>query len=321
MARNFVFTINYKDEIKEEDDDVAIQPHVDWPDVRYVCYGEEIGENGTHHLQGFVQFLKPKRLTQLKKMNGLDRAHIERMRGTSTQAREYALKIGPHANDKTALRGTEVEWGTFCAGTGARMDVYKLRDSIKEGKTMREIYDNDETLLPAIQYSRGVEKMIEAYRADKVRDFKTHVEVYVGDTGSGKTYKATQENPGYYMKPHTKWWDGYKYEDVVVFDDFYGWYPYHLLLILLDRYECPVEVKGGYIKIAPKKIVITSNKHIHEWYNEEKIKDIRPLLRRVDKYVWFHNGEQKVFEGSDMDDGVPIWYSRFQGSQLVRSDS
>lgn len=315
MARNWVFTINYglTEDNFDEDDFEAPDPVQDWKDLRYVCYQEEIGEEGTHHIQGYAQFSQPKRITQLKKYAGLERAHLEISRGTPKEARDYALKEGDkYKDDTTALKGTKFEWGTFNPGQGARMDIYKVRDLVKQGKGLRDLYDNDETLLPAVQYSKGVEKMIGIYNRDLRRNFKTFVEVFVGETGRGKTRRAAEENPGYYMKPHSKWWDNYQHEDCILFDDFYGWYPYNQLLILLDRYDCPVEHKGGYSQIAPKKVVITSNQHIMDWYDKEKIRDIAPLIRRVDKYVWYHpDGTIREYSGDD-------WYAKFQADQFDR---
>jgi len=311
MSRNFVFTIN----MKEEDSEVAIYPDLDWPDLRYVAYQEELGgKNHTHHIQGMVQFLKPKRITQLAKLPGLERAWIQRMRGTPQQARDYALK-----QDDTAIKGTNFEYGNFCAGSGERVDIKQLRQKVKTGASMKDLFEDDETVEAAFRYQQGTKAMMSAYNAERKRDFKTQVEVYFGAPGTGKTRKAYEENPGLFMKPHTKWWDQYNFEEVVLLDDFYGWYPYHQLLILLDRYACPVEVKGGYINIAPKKVIITSNKPINEWYDDKVTRNLDALTRRVDKFIWFHDGQQKVFEGSNLgENGTPEWYSKFQRATFVR---
>lgn len=306
MSRNWLFRVSNPED--------AIYPELDWPDVRYCVYQEEIGAGGenTHHFQGYVQFYQPKRMTGLKKLPGLEGAWLGVQRGTNKEAQEYCTK-----EDETTIKGTVYETGDFTLGHGARTDLIKIREKIKEGKGWKDLFEDDNTLVGAVHYTRGVQQMMSAYNAELIRDFKTNVEVYVGHSGLGKTRKAAEENPGLYMKPHSKWWDQYNFEEVVLFDDFYGWYPYHQLLILLDRYKCPVEIKNGYINIAPKKVIITSNKHIMDWYDKEKIHDISPLLRRVDKYVWFRDtNDTRVYVGSDMDQGLPTWYRKFQSDWL-----
>lgn len=52
--------------------------------------GKEIGESGTEHLQGFIKFKKPVRLTALKKINS--RIHWEKTKGTDKQNFLYCSK-------------------------------------------------------------------------------------------------------------------------------------------------------------------------------------------------------------------------------------
>jgi len=61
-----------------------------WPGVRFLVFQKEQGEKGTPHLQGYVQFEKPKRLSALKKVHST--AHWEARMGTHEQAVEYCTK-------------------------------------------------------------------------------------------------------------------------------------------------------------------------------------------------------------------------------------
>ena len=58
---------------------------------KYHVIGEEEGESGTPHLQGFIYFASAKTFSAAKKVIG-ERAHIEEMKGTPTQAAEYCRK-------------------------------------------------------------------------------------------------------------------------------------------------------------------------------------------------------------------------------------
>ena len=60
---------------------------------KYHVIGEEEGESGTPHLQGFIYFASAKTFLAAKKVIG-ERAHIEEMKGTPAQAAEYCKKEG-----------------------------------------------------------------------------------------------------------------------------------------------------------------------------------------------------------------------------------
>lgn len=55
-------------------------------------FGEEIGENGTPHLQGWIKFEKKKRITELKKYDYLKKFHWEQQKGSDKQAIQYCMK-------------------------------------------------------------------------------------------------------------------------------------------------------------------------------------------------------------------------------------
>lgn len=59
----------------------------------YLVFGNEIGDSGTPHIQGFVIFNVRKRFQTAKDLIG-GRAHLEAARGTDFQAAEYCKKDG-----------------------------------------------------------------------------------------------------------------------------------------------------------------------------------------------------------------------------------
>ena len=104
------FTLNNPTEDEEQ--------HVsDWlagPQCMYGCYGREVGESGTPHLQGFIILCNSNRLSFLRNQLS-QRAHYERARGTSAQARDYCRKDGDFE-----------EFGTFPSRQGKRSDLDDL---------------------------------------------------------------------------------------------------------------------------------------------------------------------------------------------------
>lgn len=84
--RNYVFTWNnpadnYRDKMESL---------VDSNDAQYLVYQMEEGEEGTPHLQGYIEWTGRKTLTACKKL--LPKAHWEPRKGTQEQAIEYCTK-------------------------------------------------------------------------------------------------------------------------------------------------------------------------------------------------------------------------------------
>lgn len=105
-----------------------------------------------------------------------------------------------------------------------------------------------------------------------------------GISGSGKSRAAREAYPEAYLKGgRTKWWDGYKGQDVVIIEDLDkrdAEYMVYNLKIWLDMYPFPAEVKGGSLGvIRPKHVVITSNWSPAELWKDDQ--DLQPILRRT----------------------------------------
>jgi len=104
----------------------------------------------------------------------------------------------------------------------------------------------------------------------------------VGGTGSGKSYGVfrTVGEENYYRKDaNNKWWDGYKYQEWVLIDDYQPlWKERAVLKNWADHYPFRAEVKGSSMQIRPKHVIITSNYSIDDAHFEPH--DIAPIKRR-----------------------------------------
>ena len=93
-ARSFVFTLN-----NYTDDEFMLIKELKY---KYIVIGDEIGENGTPHLQGYVNFSSPISFNTIKK--AMPRAHIETAKGNARQNYER-FETFPWA---TLLRITDI---------------------------------------------------------------------------------------------------------------------------------------------------------------------------------------------------------------------
>lgn len=257
---NFCFTLNNYSLDEELDILCTSLP------VMYIIYGYEIGKNGTKHLQGYCELNHKMRLNTIKKLGiGFERMHIEKRKGTQSQAIEYCKKD----NDW-------IEYGTpKTLRQGQRNDLDEVRIAARD-QGMKEV-----STWGNLQEIRVAEKYLQ-YNEPK-RTWKPTVTWIWGPTGTGKSRYAHETLPDAYTKSDsTKWWDGYDGQRDVILDDYRGdWMKLSELLTLIDRYERRIEYKGGSRQFLAKNIIITSCKHPQEVYQVPD-ENINQLLRRID---------------------------------------
>jgi len=119
--------------------------------------------------------------------------------------------------------------------------------------------------------------------------------VHWGPTGTGKSHTAYEESkalgPTYFKPVSDKWWDGYDQQPSVIIEDFRGEIALATLLRLADKYPMRVPVKGGYKEFNSKRIYITSNIDIDDWFNKEQKgyeASMEALKRRITKKIHFN---------------------------------
>lgn len=269
-AKCWVFTLNNY----TEQDEQRIQAFAT-AECRYLVYGRERApQTGTLHLQGYAYLKKRRRVTQLRRELS-DRAHYEKAKGTPLQNKEYCTKDGDY-----------YESGLPPSGQGRRTDLESVHRAIREGHPRDEIIELHFTC-----YARH-HRFLDAYISSKSvpRTWATENVVYWGKTGTGKTRQVYNFHRIESIYKHTgeRWFDGYRGQPVVLFDDFTGAvFPLPYLLQLIDRYPMEVPVKGGFVNWAPKTIYFTSNINPDEWYANAREQHQEALKRRLNVITKF----------------------------------
>lgn len=261
---DFCFTINNYTQHDERYLSNAYKDGV----ASYVIYGKEIGEQGTNHLQGFIQFNRATSLSMAK--HYLPRAHLEPRKGTVKEAIIYCRK-----------EGDVIEYGESTR-QGYRSDLTEVTNLISKGFSIEHVAKRCN--VQYVKYHKGIEKLRNMYIQDRTEC--ANVEVFYGESGCGKTRRAINKFIGkdfYKWDPQCgQWFDGYTGQKYVIFDEFRGQLPFGMLLSLLDRYTCNVQYKGGMIKFVATHIIITSPTHPQDWYNlDDKEGKYNQLMRRI----------------------------------------
>lgn len=242
-------------------------PEDEWSIVgiscQYLIYGREVGDSGTPHLQGFIQFPKPgKSLVAMKKL--IPRAHFEVTKGNIDQNIEYCSKEGDFTE-----RGVK-PMSQKRKGECGKASLEERWALAKEGKF--------EELPP--EMIKTYEYIHRKYQVSEDRAVLNNIWIH-GPSGCGKSRYVRDTYESFYSKPMSKWWDGYDREDVVVLDDFdpnHAKFLAYFLKIWADHYVFNAEVKGGMLKIRPKTIIVTSQYSIEQCF--ETSEEVDAIRRR-----------------------------------------
>lgn len=305
QARRFCFTWNnYPEDVREI-------LWAQWEDrgsriVDYYIYGKEKGESGTPHLQGYVEFKSGMRFDTLAKR--LPGVHWTKVDGSAKQNIAYCSK-GVQSKEEWEEHGTDgphyglsAEIYTFGKPKeqGKRVDIKDAMKDIENGMDEMSFIETHTDV--ACRYNRTMDRYRLLCEKKRSRGYnKKEVIVLWGDSGTGKTRKAVEENPDAFILRETStgyWWDGYDGEEVVIIEEFLGQVPLCQLLGWLDGYSCQVAVKGGTKLLMAKKIIFTSNVDPMDWYKGVDERRREAFRRRIDSSFFFKKDATEVRGGN-----------------------
>jgi len=270
LAKRWCFTVN--------------NPTVDVPYnetvMNYLVWQHEVGEQGTPHIQGYVELRNSMRMSGLHRLTGLERAHfiVSSRKATAAQNTAYCRKEGGTGGGI---------WGEPSPGSGDRTDLRRLADAIRDAPMETLDSEFDECVIryaSGIKYLRGV-----IYREMRGSDWREpQLLVYWGPSGVGKSRRARLVDPDLYNIPvhecGTTWFDGYEGQKTLLFDDFAGGVRYAQMLRFTDGYALQVQTKGGFVTLNHEMVIITSNKRPENWYSydvQSVGEEAFALLRRL----------------------------------------
>lgn len=260
-VRHAVFTLFNYDEEKID--------YLKSLDYDYLVFGYELcPTTQREHLQGYVCFSSQIGTARIGKRLG---CKFIKMLGTPQQASDYCKK-GGNFEEFGTLPATQSKNG----GDATKKKWLAIKDLAKNGDW--ETLENEHPREFVLHYQK-LQQIHKDFRP-KAPDNNKPCGLWIwGPTGSGKSTMARSFGV-YYEKMCNKWWDGYRGEERVIIDDFDKSHSVlgHHLKIWADKWSFTAEIKGGAISIRPKKLIVTSNYHPEEIWEDPGMLD--PILRR-----------------------------------------
>jgi hypothetical protein len=263
-ARAYCFTINNWNDT----DASQLQALWDSGKVKYFVAGKETGEEGTPHIQGYVMFKNTAAFSTVKGF--LSRAHIEVAKGSPEQNIEYCTKEGhfieegsrPMTAAKKGERGREYWEQQLKLAQENRIEECDAKLQLTHWKSLVAVRDY--------------------YLKDIGNEYRPGIKNYwlYGPTGSGKSRAVRETFSDIYYKMANKWWENYGMQEVVLIEDLDKTHHVlgHHLKLWADNYPFRGEIKNHSVMARPKHIVVTSNYHPKEIWEDSGM--LEPILRR-----------------------------------------
>jgi hypothetical protein len=296
QRRNYCLTINNPEQSDEEFSEYLKS----LDDMKYFVFAREKGDgseenqDGTVHLQIYLEFSQGKRFKQMKEL--FPRAHIEPRNGTKTDARDYVMKTGKYADKAHTRIGEIFTFGEF-AEERSRTDLAKITEMLDNGATEAEIrkaYPTQYLLMKS-----KIRDYIQTLKEEKFKNIRRlglEVTYICGTTGKGKTKYVLDKHGDENVFRMTRYgsglteekFDGYAGEDAIIFEEFRSHIPISNMLNYLDVYSVNLPARYGDKTACYTKVYIISNWTLEEQYKKvqtEHPETWKAFLRRI-HYIW-----------------------------------
>ena len=273
--------------------------------IRCCCFSPERTKSGNFHWQYYVQFMKPKRVSEasafLTKHWGTGRQFKcvgeepigEQFIEAMSESTPYMAMMRTCKVSVQLARGTPEENMIYCgagryedkngkvkeanpgyvflgelAEPGRRTDLEAIAQEVADGVSVDEIAARDP--LAYHQYGRTLHKLEELRLAKTWRKSQTVCTWVWGATGVGKSHEAFKDfSPAtHYLWPDDNGWcDGYTGQKVVILNDYRGFLKFSFLLQLGDKWPVMISRRNrAPVPFVSEVLWVTSSKHPKDVY-------------------------------------------------------
>lgn len=264
---------------------------------QYCAMCTEVAHTGTKHYHVYMHFTSRVRWSTVT--NHFKHADVQKAMGTTSQCIAYIKKDGKWENNEekqhTVVKGSFEEFGERPSDKKEN-DSAELLRMIQEGYTNSEIFAENSEYIKQASIIDKIRFDIKSEEISGKRRLNLEVVYVQGSTGTGKSRHILDtygdENVCRITRYNNHPFDHYKFQDVLVFEEFRNSVELKQMLNYCDIY--PIDLPARY---APKplfatKIFIISNWNLEKQYEEEQVTDMESyeaFLRRIHKVKIFND--------------------------------
>lgn len=254
--------------------------------IKAIIAEEEHLEEGTPHIQGYIEFKSRKRRNAVVQLLG-GRAYVTKAKGSRAQNWAYCSKEGNIIAEEGFTGADIIEGRKLTTSEEKAKDVLEAI-KVLDPEEMEAKYPSFMLYHSKVYFEKRLDADQRRYHDYQGDLQKKNIWIY-GEPGAGKSFAARQgcESVKIYNHAFNKWWGGFKpgFHTRVIIDDWPciesgGNILVQHLKIWGDRYIFQAEVKGGSLMVEPGsiQIVITSQYKPEECFTS--IEDMKAIKRR-----------------------------------------
>lgn len=250
--------------------------------IRYIIANpEKCPKTEKLHFNGFIQLFGQQRRSFIQKIFNT-KCFCKVANGGLIANQEYCSKIKTQVGDTLEFGNPIFE--------AKRCDINNVKQMINNNYSMKDVADKHFNLY--IRYHKGFEKYQELSLMEQGQKRRTDLKVILihGSTGIGKTRyvmdKHGDENIFIIDFVNNKeWWNGYRGQKIILFDDYNNNLSIERFLRLTDIYKCRLPTKGGFVWALWDFVYITTNLDKNELHPDICKKHKIALNRRITEVI------------------------------------